>query len=367
MSTLTRNAILTAAIAAATGGSEDAGAAAVNVALKSVVGYSAGTSSTTTAAGDISASTATWSYDYQTHRLSQTSGQFNVRFNITPAATLFRHNITGLAIGSGAAAAASTYGCVEGNFGGSVGASLCGNYNFGANFLNQSSTSWGPGTAVARTLGGDDMSLGASQSIADYDNFVEISWVGTTLRLSNATSPAPGSFTQEWTLQVLASPPPPPPPGFEVIIDDDLGIAYGINNIEILGVRYDVSFGNGYNGLGGPFAGDREAAIAAAEAVNGALAAAGVENLSNEYSYLHGAGYYQVVYSETEAIQGCWAPWCSSIPQLVWARYDDVDPVPGMYAYFSLHAVPVPAAVWLFGGALLSLGALKRRQSAAKN
>jgi len=136
--------------------------------------------------GNISSSTATWSYDDVTGLLSQTGGTFNVRFTITPTTTLFRHIATGLVVGNAGAATATTFTCAEGNFGANVGASLCGNYNFGANFINESTATWGPGTAAARTLGGDDMAVGPQQSVMVYDNLTTVSWVGTTLTLSSA-------------------------------------------------------------------------------------------------------------------------------------------------------------------------------------
>ena len=173
---------LALAVAASVGGISTAEAATYTATLKADASY-AGAGS---AAAGLGSSTATWSYDDVTSLLSQTGGAFNARFTIVPTTTLFRHSITGLVIGNGAAAAASTYLCTEGNFGGNVGASLCGNYNFGGNFLNESSTTWGPGTAAARTTGGDDMAIGAQQSIAAYNGFSLVSWSGTTLILSNA-------------------------------------------------------------------------------------------------------------------------------------------------------------------------------------
>ena len=180
-----------AAAIAATLGAAAADAATVTATLTGVASYSGNGSS----AGNIASSTATWSYDDVSGLLSQTGGTFNVRFTITPTTTLFRHSITGLVIGNGGAASASTYACSEGNFGGNVGASLCGNYNFGANFINESTVTWGPGTAFAKTVGGDDMDIGAQQSINAYNGFTTVSWVGTTLSLSNAVcNPlAPGS------------------------------------------------------------------------------------------------------------------------------------------------------------------------------
>jgi hypothetical protein len=177
---------------AATLGAQTADAATYSATLKEVLSYSGNGSS----AGEIATSTATWSYDDVTNLLTQTGGTFNVRFSIIPGTTtLFRHVITGLVIGNGGAAAATTYNCKEGNFGGSVGASLCGNYTFGTNLVNDSSTTWGPGTAAARTIGGDDMASGPQQNITGYAYFATISWVGTTLTLSNAScnAYAPGN------------------------------------------------------------------------------------------------------------------------------------------------------------------------------
>ena len=122
-----------------------------------------------------------------TNLLTQTGGTFNVRFIIVPSTTLFRHSTTGLVIGAVLAATGSTFTCTEGDFGGNVGASLCGNYNFGGNFTNQSSSTWGPRTAFARTLAGDDMSVGAQQNISAYNDFATVSFDGTHLVMSNAS------------------------------------------------------------------------------------------------------------------------------------------------------------------------------------
>ena len=116
---------------------------------------------------NISSSTGlTWSYNDVTNLMTQTGGTLNARATTAPTSTLFRQFITGLVIGNGAAASAATFSCVEGNFGAGVGASICGNYLLGGNFTNESTTTWGPGTAVCRTLGGDDTAAGAQQTIA---------------------------------------------------------------------------------------------------------------------------------------------------------------------------------------------------------
>jgi hypothetical protein len=168
---------------AATLGATAADAATWTATLVTAASFSGNGSS----AAKIGSSTATFSYDDVTGLLSQTGGTFNARFNIAPTTTLFRHSITGLVIGNGGAASATSYSCTEGNFGGSVGASLCGNYNFGVNFTNESSVTWGPGTASAKTVGGDDKSFGPQQDISAYSYFTTVSWIGTSLVLSNAS------------------------------------------------------------------------------------------------------------------------------------------------------------------------------------
>jgi hypothetical protein len=177
-----RNALAIAIGATLGAAAGTADAATYTATLSSVVSYSGNGS----APGKIGSSTATFNYDDVTGILTQTGGVFNVRFNTAPTSTLFRHSITGLVLGGGGLASATSYTCAEGNFGGNVGAHLCGNYTFGANFINESTATWGPGTATARTIGGDDGASGPMQDISAYDYFAQISWVGTTLTLSNA-------------------------------------------------------------------------------------------------------------------------------------------------------------------------------------
>ena len=173
---------LAVAVAAGLGGMAAADAATYTATLTTFATYSNNGSS----AANISSSTATWSYDDVSNLVTQTGGTFNARFTTAPTTTLFRTIATGLVVGNGGAASAATYACQEGNFGGNVGASICGNYLFGANFLSESTTTWGPGTAVSRTIGGDDMAIGPQQSVAALNGLNTVSWVGTTLTLSNA-------------------------------------------------------------------------------------------------------------------------------------------------------------------------------------
>jgi len=176
------------AIAAGLGLAGGAEAAVYTATLTEAISYSPNGS----VAGGLGSSTATWQYDDLSGLLTQTGGTFDVRFTITPVTTLFRHSITGLLVGAGAPAAADSYVCTEGNFGLGVGASLCGNYRFGANGIDESTVTWGPGTAYARTLGGDDMGIPPQpfpppQNISAYDGFAEQSLSGTALVIGNRT------------------------------------------------------------------------------------------------------------------------------------------------------------------------------------
>lgn len=146
--------------------------------------------------GNLSSSTATWQYDDATGIVTQTGGDLNARFNTSPATTLFRHTSTGLAIGAGGAASATTWSCIEGNFGGVVGAKLCGNYTFGANFTDESTVVYS-GPSVTRTMGGDDAPLGPPQSLSDLDGMTA-TVTGTSLVLTNGVctlSPASNCTT----------------------------------------------------------------------------------------------------------------------------------------------------------------------------
>lgn len=175
---------------AASLGATVADAAVVNLTLRGVASYSGNGSS----AGNITSTTSTWDYDTVSGSLTQVGGTFNVRFTTAPTSTLFRHTATGMVLGA-PTATASTFVCQEGNFGAGVGASICGNYSFGANFANESTATWGPGTASSKTIGGDDVNFGPQQSIGAYNYFATVSWDGTILRMGNgACNPfAPGN------------------------------------------------------------------------------------------------------------------------------------------------------------------------------
>ncbi|HJP39677.1 MAG TPA: VPLPA-CTERM sorting domain-containing protein, partial [Gammaproteobacteria bacterium] len=74
-----------------------------------------------------------------------------------------------------------------GTFLATVGASGCGGYNLGANFSDDSSTTWGPGTTISQTIGGDDVSTSSPRTISAYD-FGFVSFTGTGLTLGDTVT-----------------------------------------------------------------------------------------------------------------------------------------------------------------------------------
>ena len=141
----------------------------------------------------LSANTATWTFDPVTGVALQTGGtyQATAKVGVTP---LMTHTMTGASIGGTANASATTWACIEGTFGGVVGASICGNYNFGANATNDSTYS--PTTTGATVvLGGDDGALpGGPQTLANsYNNMTATAITGAApglqrYRISNSIS-----------------------------------------------------------------------------------------------------------------------------------------------------------------------------------
>lgn len=110
---------------------------------------------------------------------------FRTRTSPSPGGRHFDRFITNLNITNGSAAGSTAYECADGGFGAMVGASMCGNYLFGDNGVNDSTVSYGPGLAFSRTLGGDDTVAGTQQSINDY-NLAVASYNGSTLVFQSA-------------------------------------------------------------------------------------------------------------------------------------------------------------------------------------
>jgi hypothetical protein len=125
------------------------------------------------------------SYDYSDGVITQVSSSTSVFWDINPLPNneLFTQVWSGM-INSETTFGVTSFECIEGTFGASVGAHLCGNYLFGDNFANDSTVDYStvPGT---RSLGGDDILNTASPgfmqqaSLFDCEN---IEWNFDTLQ-----------------------------------------------------------------------------------------------------------------------------------------------------------------------------------------
>jgi hypothetical protein len=144
------------------------------------------------------------------------SGDFSVLFHIGNfdangnglGASMFTWNFSNL-VASTAGSFSADFSCTEGTFTFTVGASLCGNYNFGPNYTNESTVM--PDGTVA--IGGDDTFSGIcsqvpcttpiGQSIADFQGLLPTGATDfvSTIILSNGAPFGSGSqFT--WAAEV---------------------------------------------------------------------------------------------------------------------------------------------------------------------
>ena len=113
---------------------------------------------------NLTADTSTWTFDTVTGTAVQTGGTFSALFKLG-SNNLARHTMTGATLSSGAATG-TTWACIEGTFGGPIGASICGNYNFGANLTNEST--YTPSvTGASVVIGGDDGAIGPPQTLVN--------------------------------------------------------------------------------------------------------------------------------------------------------------------------------------------------------
>ncbi|MGI9342471.1 MAG: VPLPA-CTERM sorting domain-containing protein [Gammaproteobacteria bacterium] len=192
---------LAAAVALALGGTSAQGA----VLDLQLVGASGEFGNNGNLAAVTTASTATWTVDTATGVVTG-NGQYSGLYQISPVTQLFTQAINDLSIGGGLAAGATQYACIDGNFGPAIGAGLCGNYNFGGNFVNESTVSYGPGTAFSRTIGGDDVAFTPQESLLLYDGMTTtISGItpGSTVTVSNIVP-----FTQGYDFTFTVVPVP---------------------------------------------------------------------------------------------------------------------------------------------------------------
>jgi hypothetical protein len=139
---------------------------------------------------DFSASTATWVYDTATGVLTG-SGLLSIDALFTPTTDIFEQRTVDPVFTAGNTASASSFTCIEGGFGAANSSHACGGWDFGTNAFNESSITYGPGTSVSRTIGGDDVSIYLPFAIYQYDNMLA-DWNGTTLVFHNTTSAGAG-------------------------------------------------------------------------------------------------------------------------------------------------------------------------------
>ena len=158
----------------------DASAAPLVSTLVSVTSYSNNGS----AVFNLSASTATWTFDSVTGQAVQTGGTY-IGEVLSP--NVFGHTMTGVSLGN-FVPSLGTWSCQEGTFGTAVGASLCGNYNFGSNKKNQSTyTPTAQGATVVG--GGDDGIIGPPQSLqTSYSNMTTTDNGGGKFTLANLSN-----------------------------------------------------------------------------------------------------------------------------------------------------------------------------------
>jgi hypothetical protein len=146
-------------------------AGAVQLVLDSVVDWNNNSASAdpeyTPLAFDTSASDIIWSFDGAT---VTGAGTYSAELRISPLEQhhLFSHLMEDLSITLGGVATATSYECVEGTFGVAVGGHLCGQWEFGGNYLSESSISYS-GSNVTRTLGGDDAAMGPAQQLSNFN------------------------------------------------------------------------------------------------------------------------------------------------------------------------------------------------------
>ncbi len=166
---------------------------------------SAGSANGTTAAASLDGTE--FLYDDVAGTVTQVSASTTAVFKLGPVTVLFSHEFGGAVFDVADTTISSTsYACIEGGFGPIVGASLCGNTSYGADFVNDSTLNYAviPGT---RTVGGDDVALGPQQQLADYAAAVT-AFDGTTLVLASpAWSANPGGAGVQLEFRVSAITP----------------------------------------------------------------------------------------------------------------------------------------------------------------
>lgn len=147
------------------------------------------------------------------------------------------------------------------------------------------------------------------------------------------------------------------------VIYNDAGHVTAIGNLDISGTFYNVDFeAQTYSTFGGveAFWTNLAAAGIASTAINTVLNAEGPSTLVNNdvadfYTVVVASTGGTVLNSKASSLVGYWG--CH------WENcgYDFFPPPASIRTSWSLAAVPVPPALWLFGSALAGLGWLRRK------
>ena len=122
---------------------------------------------------DAAATDATWTYDDVSGQLQGTGILTAAIQPFGPGTPIFTHTMVDPSIVGGVASAAScTYACINGGFAVVVNSQVCGNYGFGANFMDDSVFEYADnGRDFTRMIMGDDTDDGVEgvQTIAFMD------------------------------------------------------------------------------------------------------------------------------------------------------------------------------------------------------
>lgn len=156
-----------------------------------------------------------WIYDDSLNTLTA-PGIFNAIFPYHSSLIWNTETIEGLVLSTnGGMAAATSFTCTEGTMGFFVNVNVCGNYELGDNSLDESTTTWGPGLAYSRVLGGDDTAINYNplnplpRNLAWYDGMQVTSFSGGVLNIATANDNPNVTIGYSFTVSNLQPVPAP--------------------------------------------------------------------------------------------------------------------------------------------------------------
>jgi hypothetical protein len=161
------------------------------------------------------------------------------------------------------------------------------------------------------------------------------------------------------------------------LVTSSPGVATGIGALNIGGTFYNVDFEaepGGFNTFGGleEFWGDVGSSTAASNAIGDFLFSQGIAMINNASVPWLGVESFTVWHNTDDGVM----KWYEPSTGMYYDPFDGRGIVAGMGSPYSdtpgnatgtawsvAAVVPLPAAAWLFGSALLGLGALKRKKA----